>query len=185
MTPPPGPRAPLTFIAAVSRNGVIGKGGQLPWDLPEDRAFFRASTLSHAVIMGHRTWDEKGRPLDGRRNIVVSRAGGVSGRDDQREVVATLDEAQARARKTDPAPFIIGGAVLFRAAFPLATRLLLTELTFDADGDTVFPPFDRAQWRVVESHPGDRATYVTYVRGDDPGFAGGGAGGGGAGGGGG
>src|SRR5450432_4711658 len=104
MSPPPAPSAPLTFIAAVSRNGVIGKAGQIPWDLPEDRAFFRASTLGHAVIMGRRTWDEKGRPLDGRRNIVVSRAGGVSGSDDEREVVATLDEALERARKTDPSP---------------------------------------------------------------------------------
>jgi dihydrofolate reductase len=158
------PLLPLALIAAVSRNGVIGKNGQLPWDLPEDRAYFRRSTLGHAVIMGRKTWDEKGRPLDGRRNLVVSRAGAVSGRDDEREVVATLDEALARARATDAAPFVIGGAVLFRLALPLATRLLLTELTFDADGDTYFPPFDRAAWRVVERRPGDRAVYVTYER---------------------
>jgi dihydrofolate reductase len=164
MPPSPASPSPLTFIAAVSRNGVIGKAGQIPWDLPEDRAFFRASTLRHAVIMGRRTWDEKGVPLDGRRNIIVSRRGGVSGSDDTREVVATLEEALARARQTDPSPFLIGGAQLFRVAFPLATRLVLTELTFDADGDTFFPPFDKAAWRVVESHPGDRATYVTYER---------------------
>jgi dihydrofolate reductase len=158
------PRAPLALIAAVSRDGVIGKNGKVPWDLPEDRAYFRRSTLGHAVIMGRKTWDETGRPLDGRRNLVVSRAGAVSGRDDEREVVSTLDEAIARARTTDAAPFVIGGAELFRLALPLATRLLLTELTFDAEGDTYFPPFERAAWRAVERHPGDRAVYVTYER---------------------
>ena len=164
MTAPGVPLPPLALIAAVSRDGVIGKNGKVPWDLPEDRAHFRRSTLGHAVIMGRKTWDETGRPLDGRRNLVVSRAGAVSGRPDEREVVATLDEAIARARATDAAPFVIGGAELFRLALPLATRLVLTELTFDADGDTYFPPFDRAAWRVVERRPGDRAVYVTYER---------------------
>jgi dihydrofolate reductase len=162
-TPPPTQRAPLTLIAAVSRNGVIGKGGQIPWDLPEDRAFFRRMTLGHAVIMGRRTWDETRRALDNRRNIVVSRSGHVEGAG-PREVVPTLDEALALARASDLAPVVIGGAEIFCLALPLATRLLLTELTFDADGDTFFPPFDRAEWRVTARQPGDRAEYVTYER---------------------
>ena len=170
LTPPasPAPRAPLALIAAVARNAVIGKNGKLPWDLPEDRAHFRQATLGHAIIMGRATWDETGRPLDGRRNIVVSRTGAVSGHDDEREVVATLDEALARARTSDPAPYVIGGAQLFRVALPLATRLDLTELDFDAEGDTSFPPFDRAAWRAVERRRGDRATYVTYERSGAP-----------------
>jgi dihydrofolate reductase len=157
-------RAPLALVAAVSRNGVIGRAGKVPWDLPEDRAHFRRTTLGHAVIMGRRTWDETGRPLEGRRNLVVSRAGAVSGRAEEREVVATLDEAIARARATDPEPAVIGGAELFRLALPLATRLVLTELAFDAEGDTFFPPFDRADWRLAERRAGDRATYATYLR---------------------
>jgi dihydrofolate reductase len=151
----------------VSRNGVIGRAGKVPWDLPEDRAHFRRSTLGHAVIMGRKTWDETGRPLDGRRNLVVSRAGAVSGRDGEREVVATLGDALSLARATDPFPYVIGGAELFRLALPLATRLVLTEVAFDAEGDTFFPPFDRGAWRVVEARPGDRATYVTYERAND------------------
>ncbi len=158
----PPTRQPLTLIAAVSRNGVIGRGGQLPWDLPEDRAHFRRATWGHAVIMGRRTWDETGRALPGRRNIVVSRAGAVSGTD--REVVPTLDQALALARTTDPDPFVIGGAEMVRLALPLATRVILTELAFDSDGDTFFPPFDRADWRVAERRPGDRAVYVTYEK---------------------
>jgi len=162
MTTPPDARLPLTFIVAVARNGVMGKDGKLPWDLPEDRAFFRDSTMGHAVIMGRRTWDERGVPLPGRRNIVVSRSGRVSG--SGREVVTTIEDAIARARATDPDPFVLGGAEIFRLALPYATRILLTEIEFDAEGDTFFPPLDRAAWREVERRPGDRADYVTYAR---------------------
>jgi dihydrofolate reductase len=153
----------LTLIAARSRNGVIGRAGKLPWDLPEDRAHFRRSTLGHAVIMGRRTWDETGRALDGRRNIVVSRSGDVRG-EGPRLVVSTLEQAIAAARQTDPEPLVIGGAEIFRLALPLATRLLLTEIAFDSEGDTFFPPLDPADWEITEQRPGDRATYVTYER---------------------
>jgi dihydrofolate reductase len=156
--------APLTLIAAVSRNGVIGRGGRLPWDLPEDRAHFRRTTMGHAVIMGRRTWDETGAPLAGRRNIVVSRAGAVSGAGSDVAVVASLAQAIALARTTDPDPMVIGGEQIFRLALPFATRMILTELNFDVDGDTRFPAFDRGAWQIGESRPGDRATYVTYHR---------------------
>ncbi len=167
MTTPPaaalaGARLPLTLVAAVARNGVIGRGGQLPWDLPEDRAHFRRTTLGHAVVMGRGTWDERGRPLDGRRNLVVSAAGAVSG--SGREVYPSLEAAIAAARHTDPEPMVIGGAQIFRLALPLATRLILTELDFEADGDTRFPAFDPHDWTPTERRPGDRATYVTYQR---------------------
>lgn len=155
-------RPPLTLIAAVAREGAMGLGGQLPWDLPEDRAHFRRTTMGHAVIMGRRTWDETGRPLPGRRNIVISRSGQVSGVG--REVVTSLDEAIALARTTDPSPFVIGGAQIFAQALPLATRMILTEVDLDVEADTFFPPFDPTEWRVTDRRPGDRATYVTYDR---------------------
>jgi dihydrofolate reductase len=157
-----GARAPLTFVAAVARNGVIGRAGGLPWALPEDRAHFERVTAGHAVIMGRRTWDETGAPLAGRRNIVISRTGTVRG--EGREVVATLDEAIARARESDPEPIVIGGGEIFRIAMPYATRMILTELDFDAEGDTRFPNFDPREWSVVERRRGDRATYVRYDR---------------------
>jgi dihydrofolate reductase len=155
-------RLPLTFIAAVARNGVMGKDGGLPWDLPEDRAFFRDMTMGHAIIMGRRTWDERGEPLPGRRNIVVSRSGAVSGTG--REVVSTIEDAVILARATDPDPYVVGGAEIFRLAFPQATKLLITEIDFDCPGDTFFPEFDRSEWRVTEKRRGDRVWYVTYQR---------------------
>jgi dihydrofolate reductase len=154
--------APLTFIVAVAHNGVMGKGGQLPWDLPEDRAFFRDQTMGHAIIMGRKTWDERGAPLAGRRNIVVSRSGKVSGTG--RDVARTVEEAIALARTTDPSPFVVGGAEIFRLAMPYATRVLLTEIDFDAEGDTFFTPLDPNQWHATARRRGDRATYVTYER---------------------
>lgn len=117
--------------------------------------------------MGRRTWDERGRPLEGRRNIVVSRSGQVSG--SGREVFPTLEQAIAAARTTDPDPMVIGGSEIFRQALPQASRLILTELTFDADGDTFFPPFDRAVWHRTSERQGDRAVYVTYERTPPPG----------------
>ena len=162
MTPPPATRPPLTFIVAVARNGVMGKDGKLPWDLPEDRAFFRDMTMGHAIIMGRRTWDERGAPLTGRRNIVVSRSGAVGGTG--REVVRTIEEAITLARVTDPDPIVVGGAEIFKAAFPYATRILYTAIDFDAEGDTFYPRFDMTGWHVTTRRPGDRATYVTYER---------------------
>jgi dihydrofolate reductase len=161
MTPPPA-RPPLTFIVAVARNGTMGKDGKLPWDLPEDRAFFRDMTMGHAIIMGRRTWDERGEPLPGRRNIVVSRTGAVSG--SGREVASTIEDAIALARVTDPDPVVVGGAEIFRLAFPHATRILYTAIDFDADGDTFYPKLDMTGWQVTQSRRGDRATYMTYER---------------------
>jgi dihydrofolate reductase len=162
MPTPPAARPPLTFIVAVARNGVMGKGGALPWDLPEDRAFFRDTTMGHAIIMGRKTWDERGAPLEGRRNIVVSRAGAVSGAG--REVARTVEEAIALARATDQDPIVVGGAEIFRLAFPYATRILYTAIDFDAEGDTFYPHFDMTGWRVTSQRRGDRVTYLTYDR---------------------
>jgi dihydrofolate reductase len=162
MSTPPAARPPLTFIVAVARNGVMGQNNKLPWDLPEDRAFFRDMTMGHAIIMGRRTWDERGAPLPGRRNIVVSRSGAVSGTG--REVASTIEDAIALARTTDPEPIVVGGAEIFRLAFPYATRILYTAIDFDAEGDTFYPTFDMTGWHVTSSRRGDRATYLTYER---------------------
>jgi dihydrofolate reductase len=139
--------APLSLIFAIAENGVIGRGGKLPWDFPEDRAFFFRTTRGHAVIMGRRTWEERGEPLEGRTNIVVSKTlslpAGVAA-----TVVPTLTEAIELARKTDPDPFVLGGVGIFEEAMPLATRLYVTEIKGSYEGDTFFH-FDRTGFRVV------------------------------------
>ncbi|MDF1562113.1 MAG: dihydrofolate reductase [Deltaproteobacteria bacterium] len=151
---------PLVIIAAVGPERLIGRGGGLPWRIPEDLKFFKAQTVGHAIVMGRLTWEEVGRPLPRRRNIVVSRSPDF--RPEGAEVTPSLEAALALAWAEDAEPRIIGGAHLYAAALPLATRLLLTEV--DAShlevppgqpGDVFFPAFDRSLWEETRRTPGE------------------------------
>jgi dihydrofolate reductase len=116
-------------------------------DYPEDRAHFFALTRRHVVIMGRRTWAERGEPLAERTNIVVSRT--LSSPDPAVRVVPTLDEALEVAWAIDDEPFVIGGVRLFEEALLRATRLYVTDIPGEPEGDTVFL-FDRSRFGVVE-----------------------------------
>ena len=94
----------LTLIVARARNGVIGRDGQLPWRLPEDLAFFKRTTMGHPIVMGRRTWESIGRPLPGRRSIVVSRQAGFVAAG--AEVVPSLDEARHHTGCHEPREII-------------------------------------------------------------------------------
>ncbi len=138
-------RKPLVLIVAVADNGAIGKDGKLPWRIPEDLKFFKAQTMGHAIIMGRKTWDEVGKPLPGRRNIVVSRKPGLVL--EGAEIAPSLEDAITLARQTDDEPYVIGGATIYAAALPLATKVLLTEVHQRPEADTFFPAFDRSAFR--------------------------------------
>ena len=153
---------PLVLVVAIARNRVIGQGNTIPWDLPEDRKHFRNLTLGHAVIMGRATYDSMGKPLPKRRNIVISRNRGL--RIEGVEVASSLQEAISMARTTDDSPCIIGGQQIYAEALPLCTRIYLTEVDAEPEGDTFFPELDPKQWRETERRPGDRAAYVTLER---------------------
>ena len=139
----------VSIVVAVADNGVIGRDGQLPWHLPADLQHFKSLTLGKPVLMGRRTWESIGRPLPGRRNIVLSRApvaevaGGTSV-----EGVTSLAEAMARCAAVDEL-CVIGGADLFRAALPVATLLHLTRVHATVEGDVYFPAYDEREWREV------------------------------------
>ena len=129
----------LTLIAAVARNGVIGRDNRLLWQLPEDMRFFKEATLGHPVIMGRKTWQSlpaRFRPLPGRRNLVVTRNAAFDA--PGAECVGSLDAALQRLGG-ETEVFVIGGADLYAQALPGAQRLLLTELDRDFDGDAFFP----------------------------------------------
>jgi dihydrofolate reductase len=134
----------VNLIVAWGRNRVIGRAGTLPWHLPADLRHFRATTMGHPIVMGRRTWESIGRALPGRRNIVVTRnrAWSAPGCDSAGGLAPALALCAGQ-----PEVFIIGGAQLFAEALPLARRLFLTEIDADFEGDTFFPPFDRAGWR--------------------------------------
>lgn len=136
----------LTLIVARARNGAIGRGNAIPWEAPEDLAFFQRETLGGALIMGRNTWDSLPRkPLPRRLNIVVT------SRPVQEEgaVVATLDQALGIAEKQGHARvYAIGGAAIYGTFLPKADRLLITEVDLDIpDADTFFPPVDLQSWR--------------------------------------
>ena len=135
---------PVNFIVAMAKNRVIGINNQLPWHLPADFAWFKKHTLGHTVIMGRRTFESIGKPLPGRRNIVVSRnknwfAEGC-------EVFVSLSAALARCAPTEQT-FVIGGSSLFGEALPNADRLYVTEVDAAPEGDTFFPALDSEMWR--------------------------------------
>ena len=162
-----GSAAPRIYlVAAVARNGVIGAAGKLPWHLPEDLRHFKRLTLNHPVIMGRRTWESLGKPLPGRENIVITRQPGYAA--PGASVAASLAAAVALCAGESLA-FVIGGAEIYTAALPLADGLVLTEIQQDFEGDTRFPQWDRAAWRVSQkethtSPSGVRFDFVLYER---------------------
>ena len=154
----------VSLVAAMAENRVIGRNGKLPWHLPEDLKFFKRLTVDHTVIMGRKTFDEIKRPLDNRRNVVITRnhafqPHGVT-------VVPSLDEALALAA-TEAEVFVVGGGDIFRLALPRADRLYLTVIHAQVDGDTWFPEFDQAAWALEseERHEADaKHPYAFSIR---------------------
>jgi dihydrofolate reductase len=141
----------LTVIAAVARNGAIGKDNALLWRLPEDLQFFKRTTLGSPIIMGRKTFDSIGKPLPGRRNIVITRntgwlAPGI-------EVAHSLDAALHLVADV-PRVFIIGGAQIYAEALPRADEVILTEVDREFEGDAFFPAWDKAAFTEVsrETH---------------------------------
>lgn len=158
----------LTLVVAMARNRVIGIDNRLPWHLPGDLKRFRALTMGHSVVMGRRTWESIGRPLPGRRMLVVSRTPGY--RAEGCEVFASLDAALSACRG-DAEVFVIGGEQLFAAAMPRANRIHLTVVEAEFAGDTFMPAIDPGEWRETARtpFPADAAnahacTVVEYAR---------------------
>jgi dihydrofolate reductase len=143
----------LSLIAAIARNGVIGKQGALPWKLPDELRYFKAQTLGKPVIMGRRTWESLRGPLPGRTNVVVTTQADYTAID--ASIVHTLQAAIDLVSSAEEC-MVIGGAELYRAALPIADRLYLTHVEADVEGDTRWE-IDLSKWRVVreERHEAD------------------------------
>jgi len=144
----------ISLVVAASRNGVIGRDGALPWHLPDDLRHFKRLTLGKPVIMGRRTWESIGKPLPGRRNIVLTRDPGFSA--PGCEVAHSVNEALALL-DGDGEAMVIGGAQVYAAFLPLADCVYLTRVQAEIDGDTYFPALDAAEWRLVsrDAHAAD------------------------------
>ena len=162
------PSPTLSIIAAVAANGAIGKGNALLWRLPEDLQFFKRTTMGCPVIMGRKTYESIGRPLPGRRNIVISRnaqwqAAGIESATSLGQALALVEDAAN--------VFVIGGAQIYEQALPLADEVVLTEIGHHFEADAFFPAWDKASFEETqrETHhagpPNDfDYAFVTYRR---------------------
>ncbi len=150
-------------IAALAENRVIGAGGKIPWRLPEDLKFFKEKTLGHTVVMGRKTWDSLGKPLPGRRNVVVSRKLPPGEKSLPGAVVVPSLEA-VEALPTQGEVWVIGGAEIYALALPRCAELYLTQVCGKPDGDTFFLLYEN-QFAAVETlRETPEFKIVRYVR---------------------
>ncbi len=153
----------VVLVAAVAENGVIGRNGDLPWQMPEDLRRFRSITTGNTVVMGRRTFESIGRPLPERTNIIITRqrdwaADGVL-------VAHGVKDAITLARVLEGDIMIIGGAQIYEAAMAHADVQLLTEVHSSPDGDTFYPAFDEDEWVETEREAHEGFAFVRYDRG--------------------
>ena len=152
----------ISLIAAVAKNRVIGRDGKIPWDLPEDRAYFREKTLGRPLVMGRRTLESIGKPLPGRRCIVLSRNRGL-------EVPGCLVLHEiggvfALLGGGEEEVFIAGGAGVYNLFLPFAETLYITEVDAAPDGDAFFPDYDADRWTEISAWASaDPESKIGYV----------------------
>ncbi|TMJ73122.1 MAG: dihydrofolate reductase [Alphaproteobacteria bacterium] len=146
----------IAFVVATAENGLIGRNGKLPWRLPSDLKRFRQVTLGKPVVMGRKTYDSIGKPLDGRENIVVTRQAGFSRPGvhvaSSVEQALALGQELAEGRGVDEV-MVIGGAEVYRVALPRAERIYLTLVHAEPEGDARFHALDPQQWRETAREP--------------------------------
>ena len=134
----------IEMIVARARNGVIGGGNQMLWHVPEDFRHFKKTTMGHPVVMGRKTWESIGRPLPGRKNVVITRQ--LDYRAEGAEMVPSLEAALGLFPDGEDV-FVIGGGQIYRQALPLAERVWVTLIDREFDGDTTFPDLPEGEWK--------------------------------------
>jgi dihydrofolate reductase len=154
----------ITIIAALTSEGIIGKQKSLPWSLPEDMAHFKRVTEGNTVIMGRKTWMSipiKYRPLPNRHNIVVSRN---MQQEENIDVCTNMNQAIAKAKSYGKDIFVIGGAQIYALAIEHATKMLLSHIHKDYEGDTFFPKFNKEEWNITNIEEYKEFTLHQYIR---------------------
>lgn len=155
-------RPPVALVVAMAKNRVIGKANGLPWKISEDLKFFKRITMGKPILMGRKTYQSIGRPLPGRRNIVISRdtaftAEGVS-------VAPDFETALKKAAQENPDEImVIGGAQIYDLTLPHADRIYLTEVHDTPEGDAWFPELDAAEWQEVAREDFDGSPAYSFV----------------------
>lgn len=151
----------LSLIVAVSKNNVIGADNGLLWQMPADLRHFKAVTMGHTVIMGRKTYESIGKPLPGRRNIVVTRQEEFSA--NGCEIANSLQDAVDLCTKEQEV-FIVGGGEVYKQAIHAADKIYLTRIYGQFEGDTVFPEINFSEWRLTKylKHHSDEKNPYDY-----------------------
>jgi dihydrofolate reductase len=140
----------LSLLVAVSANHVIGKDNQLPWHLPDDLKYFKNLTWGMPILMGRKTFDSIGKPLPGRKSIVITR--NADWKHEDVEVVHSIDEAVRKAESYGVKEiFVIGGAEIFKTSLANANRVYLTRIHQDFEGDVFFPEVSEKDWQLTSA----------------------------------
>ncbi len=137
----------LSLVTAIDKNRLIGNGKKIPWYLPADFAYFKETTMGKPIIMGRTTFESIGKPLSGRKNIVLTRGEFIH---EGVDVAHTLDEALSFV-KDEPEIFVIGGAQVYREALPRADKLYITFVEGEFEGGIFFPEIDFREWEEVKN----------------------------------
>ena len=153
----------ISFVVAAATNNVIGKDGKMPWHLPNDMRHFKNVTWGMPVIMGRKTFDSLGKALPGRKNIVITRQTGWTA--PNTVVVKNIEDALFVAKETDAKEaMIIGGGEIYKSLFDKASKIYITRVHADPEGDTLFPSIDPQQWYLVsqKNHEADEKNSYNY-----------------------
>ncbi len=149
----------VTILLARARNGVIGLNNRMPWNIPEELQHFKRTTMGHAVIMGRKTFESIGRPLPGRRMIVVTRQS--NWRAHGCETASSLQQAISMAGENQEV-FIVGGAEIHRQALPFATRAIITDIDLEPQGDAWIDELSPVQWQLLSREHHRSATGIAF-----------------------
>ena len=149
----------ISIIAAIGNNGVIGKDNKLPWDLPADMKHFQRLTMGKPIIMGQKTFESIGRPLPGRKNIILTRDNNFQ---PPNCIIAHSIKEALEAADSAEEVMICGGASVYEQFLPFANKMYLTLIHHDFDGDAFFPKFDYNNWQEkerIENQPDEENPY--------------------------
>ena len=153
----------VSLVVAAATNNAIGKNGTMPWHLPNDMKHFKNITWGMPVVMGRKTFESLGKPLAGRKNIVITRQPGWKA--EGAVVVQTIDDALFLVKETDAKEaMVIGGGEIYKTLFNKAGRIYLTRIEAEPDADTFFPAISPKEWKMVsqQKHEADEKNAYRY-----------------------
>jgi dihydrofolate reductase len=153
----------ISLVVAAATNNTIGKDGKMPWHLPNDMKYFKNVTWGMPVVMGRKTFESLGKVLPGRKNIVITRQAGWQ--TDGTVAVKSIDDALFVAKATDTKEvMVIGGGEIYKALFDKASRIYLTRVEAEPEGDTFFPALNPKEWHLVNQqiHEADEKNPYNY-----------------------